>query len=573
MRLWYDRPAEEWVEALPLGNGRIGAMLFSNPDKDIIMLNEDTLWSGYPRDTNVADAARYFPRALKLIEENKYKEAEEFIEDHMLGQYTQAYMPLGDLEFDFPAINREGVTEYYRELNLDTAIVTTSFLHKGVRYKREAFISHPDQCMVIRFSADKAQSISFSASFDSQLKFNTSTEGNTIFLDGICPSHAEPNYRGSDNPIVYEEEDQKKGIRFRAAAIIENDGGKVFARDHSIQVDGAHSVIIKLCIRTSFNGYDKQPYLEGKDYIRDCHNDYKRIQGQLFDNLKACHIEDYQELYNRVVLDLDADNQDDIPTDRRLELFQENQNDKGLYELIFQYGRYLLIASSREGTQPANLQGIWNKELLHVPFGIVSLGGEKLATRKGKVVLLEDILSEAIKKTLKIIEEKNPGMDEAEKEEIARQMGVGAVVFSDLSNNRIKDVSFSWDEILNFDGETGPYVQYTHARTCSLLKRAEMDVDPNFDAGLLTTREEFRVIKTLYLFPDIVVSAMEDLEPSIITRYLVDLAQDFNRFYHEHSILVEDQALKNARLALVLAVNHTLANGLSLIGLSAPERV
>ena len=235
----------------------------------------------------------------------------------MLGQYSQAYMPLGVLEFDFPAINREGVTEYYRELNLDTAIVTTSFLHKGVRYKREAFISHPDQCMVIRFSADKAQSISFSASFDSQLKFNTSTEGNTIFLDGICPSHAEPNYRGSDNPIVYEEEDHKKGIRFRAAAIIENDGGKVFARDHSIQVDGAHSVIIKLCIRTSFNGYDKQPYLEGKDYIRDCHNDYKRIQGQLFDNLKACHIEDYQELYNRVVLDLDADNQDDIPTDRR----------------------------------------------------------------------------------------------------------------------------------------------------------------------------------------------------------------------------------------------------------------
>ena len=215
----------------------------------------------------------------------------------------------------------------------------------------------------------------------------------------------------------------------------------------------------------------------------------------------------------------------------------------------------------------------WHDKLVHVPFGIVSLGGEKLATRKGKVVLLEDILAEAIKKTLKIIEEKNPDMDESEREEIARQMGVGAVVFSDLSNNRIKDVSFSWDEILNFDGETGPYVQYTHARTCSLLKRAETDVDPNFDASLLTTKEEFRVIKTLYLFPDIVVSAMEDLEPSIITRYLVDLAQDFNRFYHEHSILVEDEALKNARLALVLAVKHTLANGLNLIGLSAPERV
>lgn len=363
MRLWYDRPAEEWVEALPLGNGRIGAMLFSNPDRDVIMLNEDTLWSGYPRDTNVADAAIHYPKALALIKENRYKEAEEYIEDHMLGQYTQSYMPLGDLRLDFPVINRESVTDYYRELSLDTAIVTTSFLHQGVCYKREAFISHPDQCMVIRLSADKPQSISFSASFDSQLKSIVTTGDNTIFLDGICPSHAEPNYRGSDNPIVYEEEDHKKGIRFRAAAILENDGGKVFARDHSIQVEAANSVVIKLCIRTSFNGFDKQPYLEGKDYIRDCHDDHMRIQSQAFDDLKVRHIDDYQELYNRVVLDLDADNKDDIPTDRRLEMFQETQDDKGLYELIFQYGRYLLIASSREGTQPANLQGIWNKEL------------------------------------------------------------------------------------------------------------------------------------------------------------------------------------------------------------------
>ena len=213
----------------------------------------------------------------------------------------------------------------------------------------------------------------------------------------------------------------------------------------------------------------------------------------------------------------------------------------------------------------------WHDKLVHVPFGLVSLGGEKLATRKGKVVLLEDILSEAIKKTLSIIEVKNPNLEG--KEEIARQMGVGAVVFSDLSNNRIKDISFSWDEVLNFDGETGPYVQYTHARTCSLLKKAGKEVDPNFDTGLLSTKEEFQVIKTLYLFPDRVVSAMKDLEPSIITRYLVDLAQDFNRFYHEHSILVEDEALRNARLSLVLAVKYTLANGLSLIGLNAPERV
>lgn len=213
----------------------------------------------------------------------------------------------------------------------------------------------------------------------------------------------------------------------------------------------------------------------------------------------------------------------------------------------------------------------WSDRLVHVPFGIVSLGGEKLATRKGKVILLEDILSQAVKKTLEIIEQKNPNLED--KNEIARQMGVGAVIFSDLSSNRIKDVSFSWDEILNFDGETGPYVQYTHARACSVLRKANRDIDLDFDSSLLSSKEEYQLVKTLYLFPQRIIAAMKDLEPSVITRYLVDLAQDFNRFYHEHSILVEDNDLQNARLALVQSVKTTLENGLKLIGLNAPERV
>jgi len=213
----------------------------------------------------------------------------------------------------------------------------------------------------------------------------------------------------------------------------------------------------------------------------------------------------------------------------------------------------------------------WAKSLVHVPFGIVSLGGEKLSTRKGKVILLEEILTEAIKKTREIIEEKSPDMEN--KDEIAREIGVGAVIFSDLSNNRIKDISFSWDEALNFDGETGPYVQYTHARTCRVLNKAGIEPTTEFNPELLSTREEYQLVKTLYQFPEKVIQAMDDLEPSIITRYLVDVAQDFNRFYHEHSILVEDQELKKARLALVASTRITLANGLKLIGLTAPERV
>ena len=212
----------------------------------------------------------------------------------------------------------------------------------------------------------------------------------------------------------------------------------------------------------------------------------------------------------------------------------------------------------------------WAKDLIHVPFGLVSLGGEKLSTRKGKVVLLEDILSEAVKKTREIIENKNPDLEN--KEEVARYIGVGAIIFSDLYSNRIKDISFSWDEALNFDGETGPYVQYTHARCCSVIRKAS-EHDSLFNPGLIETKEEYQLCKTLYQFPEKVIAALTQLEPSIITRYLVDLAQDFNRFYHEHPILVEDQQLRCARLALVEATRITLANGLKLIGLKPLERV
>lgn len=214
----------------------------------------------------------------------------------------------------------------------------------------------------------------------------------------------------------------------------------------------------------------------------------------------------------------------------------------------------------------------WSKDLVHVPFGLVSLEDGKLSTRKGKVVLMEDLLNEAVKKTTGIIDEKNP--DLPNKEEVAKQVGIGAVIFDDLYNGRIKDIVFSWDRMLNFDGETGPYVQYTHARACSVLKKAGYDKKAeNIDYSILTDDAAADVCKTIALFNDKIKEAANRYEPSVIARYLVDVAQSFNKFYHDNIILADDENVKNARLALVDAVRKVIKSGLAILGIDAPEQM
>ena len=219
----------------------------------------------------------------------------------------------------------------------------------------------------------------------------------------------------------------------------------------------------------------------------------------------------------------------------------------------------------------------WADQCIHVPFGMVSLEDGTLSTRKGKVVFLLDVLNNAVEKTRQIMTEKN-GKD-ADIEEISKKVGIGAVIFQELSNNRIKDYVFSWDKVLNFEGETGPYVQYTHARAASVLRNAGesaekvMSGEASPDMSCVTGDTAYELIKLIYRFPEVVREAAEKYEPSVITRHIIDIAQYFNRFYHDEHILVENEAEKQAKLAVVYAAKQTIANGLALLGIEAPEKM
>lgn len=222
----------------------------------------------------------------------------------------------------------------------------------------------------------------------------------------------------------------------------------------------------------------------------------------------------------------------------------------------------------------------WQKDCIHVPFGLVSLSDgddiKMMSTREGRVVFLEDVLNTAVAKTAEIMREKDAqGVDI---DEVSKEVGIGAVIFQELSNNRIKDYVFSWDKVLNFDGETGPYVQYTHARASSVLRKAAaagVDVESidKINPAHLSSDSAYTLAKLLYRVPEVVEEAAAKYEPSIVTRHLVDIAQSFNKFYHDEHILVDDEDEKNAKLALVKASRTVLANCLGLLGIAAPERM
>ena len=250
------------------------------------------------------------------------------------------------------------------------------------------------------------------------------------------------------------------------------------------------------------------------------------------------------------------------------------------------YNNIYVVASQQnlhfqQWIQIVELMGFpWARDCVHVPFGLVSLDDGTMSTRKGKVVFLEDVLNKAVEQTRQIIMEKNVNTDNVDI--TAKQVGIGAVIFNELSNGKIKDYVFSWDKVLNFDGETGPYVQYTHARAASVLRNAGIS-DETAEAAFgdpeklavsyISGDSAYELAKLLYTFPAIVLDAAERYEPSVVTRHIVSVAQYFNRFYHNEHILVEDEKEKMAKLALTYAAKQTIKNGLKLLGMEVPERM
>jgi alpha-L-fucosidase 2 len=337
--LWYQRPAAAWTEALPVGNGRMGAMVFGGTASEHIQFNESTVWTGAPHSYVHAGAAGFLPEIRKLLFEGKQREAEVLAgrEFMSIPLRQKAYQPCGDLYIDFPG--HAAVADYRRLLDLDRAVAEVSYKVGGVRFTREVFASHPDQVIVVRLTADQPGMIHCTVRLKGAHKESRVTHDGTagITLTGQV---------------------QKDGVAYEARARLAAEGGTVTATRDDLTVSGADALTIRLVAATNVKNF--------RDITADpkarCDGMLKRTDGKTADAIKAAHLTDNQSLFRRVSLDLGGTDAMKDPTDRRITEFA-NRDDAQLAALVFQYGRYLMIACSRPGSQPANLQGIWNDQL------------------------------------------------------------------------------------------------------------------------------------------------------------------------------------------------------------------
>lgn len=383
LTLWYKSPAKEWEEALPVGNGRLGAMIFGDTQKERIQFNENTLYSGEPETPKKIDVTANLDHIKRLLKEGKNGEAGAIMQKEWIGRLNEAYQPFGDLYIDFDS--KDPVTDYKHSLDMEHAIVTTSYKQNGVSIRREVFASYPAQAIIVHLKASKPV-LNFKASLASLHPSKIDAEENQLFLKGQAPAHAQrrdiehmqrfgtqrlhPEYFDPEGNVIqnkhviYGDEMDGKGTFFEASLTSAHKEGKLEIIDGQLVATNCQEVTLMLYAATSYNGPHKSPSKEGKDPHQQILNDQKKIEKQSVQVIKQNHIADYQSLFNRVQFTLPADkNQQSLPTDERLKLFKEKE-DQGLITQLFQFGRYLMIAGSRPGGQPLNLQGLWNDKVL-----------------------------------------------------------------------------------------------------------------------------------------------------------------------------------------------------------------
>ncbi|MCW3099635.1 MAG: hypothetical protein JWL77_5253, partial [Chthonomonadaceae bacterium] len=348
LALWYDQPATEWLQALPIGNGRLAAMVYGGTSKETLQLNEGTLWAGGPHDYDNPEALNALPQIRQLVFANELKRAQDLVNAHFMGRPTgQApYQTVGNLELDFGA--SAAVTDYRRQLDLDTALLSASYNAEGVRYLRETFASAPDQVIVLRLTADHPGKISFTLRYTSPQKTRVGKQGvGTLVLDG--------NGAGAH--------EKADAVQFQALARVLPEGGQITEEGDSLRVVGANAVTLLISIGSSYRNYkdiggdaaaEAQKYLE-----KAAHKSYK--------TLRQTHLADYQQHFQRFALHLGASPLSSRPTDARIRTFAQD-HDPSLAALYCQYGRYLLLSCSRPGGQTATLQGLWN-DSMNPPWG------------------------------------------------------------------------------------------------------------------------------------------------------------------------------------------------------------
>jgi alpha-L-fucosidase 2 len=360
MKLQYNRPAQVWTDALPVGNGRLGAMVFGGIDLERLQLNEDTLWSGSPRDWNNPLAREALPEIRRLIAAGQFEEAEKLSKSSMMGPYTQSYMPLGDIHIQLYHGNL--TEEYSRELDLQQGLSRVSYRIGEVEYTREVFASYPDQVLIIRLRASSEGMLAFKANLSSPLRARQIAQTDSLVLRGYCPENVYPNYYRTNEPLRYGQAESTTAMSFEGRLRVHIDGvGASVINEDGLHVEAATAVTLYWSAATSFNGYDRCPGTDGvaPGPIAEQHLD--AVKGKTYEQLLRNHQTDYRELFDRMEFQLGASvAPDNMPTDERIAEY--GARDPRLVELLFHYGRYLMIASSRAGTQPANLQGIWNHQ-------------------------------------------------------------------------------------------------------------------------------------------------------------------------------------------------------------------